>query len=502
MELLTERYKNKIKGVLSCYDRIVITGTLPELCYAQGMTSYLYSKKVRVFDYAKFVEPFREEIRENAERLASENGIEIEFIRKPQKIRKESVVQKILDKRGSHPGLVHILSVMEACPSYKPWHDKLANKTYLRGVQGKCLHYYFYFVDQVLGLCYVRVPTWCPFRLQIYFNGHNWLASKLDVAGIEYELADNAFIELGDWEKAQQLSDSLEVKELHDALNRFAQTYCPVFKHFGQVYHWSIMQAEYATDIAFKRQSSLQQIYGNLVETAIHSVKPDNISTFLGRKLHVNYQGEMGNRYNVRIEGSRIKHHMGKNSIKMYDKFSQILRIETTTNDVSFFKHYRSVEHRDGTSSKKWAVMKKNIYSLAPLKECLHNANRRYLEFISAIEDKAIPTKRLDKVTRTVQDKGRNYKGFNFFHGQDRDLFKALAAGEFNISGFKSKDLQKRLPDKSPSQVYRLIKRLRLHGIIRKARNTYKYYLTKLGKVTILNALKVKELVLVPSYSY
>lgn len=40
--LLTERYSNQISGILHCYDRIVIQGTLPGLCYADGMTSYLY----------------------------------------------------------------------------------------------------------------------------------------------------------------------------------------------------------------------------------------------------------------------------------------------------------------------------------------------------------------------------------------------------------------------------------------------------------------------------
>ena len=33
----------------------------------------------------------------------------------------------------------------------------------------------------------------------------------------------------------------------------------------------------------------------------------------------------------------------------MYDKFGCVLRIETTTNDVSFFKHHRKVEHRRPT---------------------------------------------------------------------------------------------------------------------------------------------------------
>ena len=82
MTLLTERYRDKIEGVLSCYDRIVITDTLPQLCYAQGMTGYMYQNRIRIFDYARFAEPFREQLRHNAERLAKEKGIEIEHVRK------------------------------------------------------------------------------------------------------------------------------------------------------------------------------------------------------------------------------------------------------------------------------------------------------------------------------------------------------------------------------------------------------------------------------------
>jgi hypothetical protein len=108
------------------------------------------------------------------------------------------------------------------------------------------------------------------------------------------------------------------------------------------------MQAEYATDIIFRNQVALQRFYPQLVETLIQAVKPADIATFLGRKLHSNYQDEMGNRFNRRWLGTRIKHTMGSVTIKMYDKFSLILRIETTVNDVSFFDHYRQVQHRDG----------------------------------------------------------------------------------------------------------------------------------------------------------
>jgi hypothetical protein len=81
VELLTDRYKSQIAGVLSCYDRIIIQGTVPNWCYAKGMTDYFYQHQIRIFDYPKWAQPLRDGIRENIERLAAEAGTEFEFIR-------------------------------------------------------------------------------------------------------------------------------------------------------------------------------------------------------------------------------------------------------------------------------------------------------------------------------------------------------------------------------------------------------------------------------------
>ena len=229
LTLLTDRYANHIAGILSCWDRILVFGTLPKLCYADGMTSYLYERKIRIFDYAKFAEPFRNELRENAERLAKENGIEIEFLRK-RNVRKEDRVKEILAQRGDHPGLVCILSAMEPCSTYKPWHNKSTGKTYLLPDDGKCLHYYFYVLDEELGLCHVRVPTWLPCRLQIYFNGHSWLASLLRKRKIDFTLLDNAFVDIRDWKRAQQIANGLEIQRLHHRLDELAQRFCPMHR--------------------------------------------------------------------------------------------------------------------------------------------------------------------------------------------------------------------------------------------------------------------------------
>jgi len=497
MPLLTERYTEKINGMLSCYDRVIIQGTLPGLCYAAGMTKYLFDHKIRIFDYARFAEPLRDQIRAQAERLATEHGVPIEFVRS-HKTRKEAIIQQVLKERGDHPGLVAILSAMETCSTYKPWHDKQTHQTFLKPDQGKCLHYYFYFIDQALGLCYLRVPTWCPFRLQFYFNGHHWLASQLRAQGINFTLRDNAFTQMADWQQAQALSDRLDVTKLHERLDQLARRYCPVIEQLGVTYDWSLSQVEYATDIVFKRQSELADLYQELIRTAIHAVKPEQVATFLGRTLHGNFEDELGNRFETRISGTRLKHQMGPASIKVYDKFSLILRIETTTNDVSFFKHYREVEHRDHSRTLKWAPLKKTIYSLEPLAGTLRAANRRYLEFLSALDDTSDGARRLRQVTRSVLEQDRAYKGLNFFAEDDQTLLEVLARGEFSIRGFQNKDLRRFLTEKSCGQLSRMLKRLRVHGLVKKVGSTYRYYLTSLGKQVILAGLKLKELFLIP----
>ena len=103
------------------------------------MTAYLKARHIRIFDYAQFAQPLRDALRENAERLTAEHGLEIIFIRK-KNFRKEDRVREILEKRGHDPGLVCIFSAMEPCASYQPWHDKQTGKTYLRADDGKCLH--------------------------------------------------------------------------------------------------------------------------------------------------------------------------------------------------------------------------------------------------------------------------------------------------------------------------------------------------------------------------
>jgi hypothetical protein len=498
MELLTTRYSENLAGVLSCYDRLLITGTLPGACFAEGMTSFLRSRGIRIFDYPQFALPLRERIRANAQALAAEHGATIEHIAKAH-IRKEDVVAKVLAARGDAPGLVHVISAMEACATYQPWHDKPSGRTFLRPDTTKCLHYYFYWMDPELGLIHVRVPTYCPFRLQVYCNGHSWLARRLAHEGIDFASADNAFVRIADFERAQHLADGLNPERLHRQLDRYARLCCPVHEVFEQTYHWSLMQAEYSTDLVFKRAQVLAPLYEQLSREAVLAVKAEQVATFLGKKITPQLAAEIGSRLSTRIEGTCIKHKFGSCSVKMYDKFARILRIETTTNDVSFFKHHRKVEHRSGYATREVAPLKKSIYSLIDLREILLGCNHRYLEFLSSLDDHSGGQRALERVTHPQPDGDRSFKGLNFFDRCDQALMRAVQCPAFNIHGLARGDLLLLLPDLSPARLSRQLRRLRVLGLLKRAANTYRYYLTRAGRLAIAAFERLTTFAIVPA---
>ena len=496
--LITEKHTTEIQGILSCYDRVIVNGTAGTFGYSGGMTSFFYEKGYRIFDFANIFTPITESIKQNAEKVAKENSVEIEYIRKTGAFRKEDRIAEIIAERGTHEGLVHIFSALEQSNTYSPWHDKSTGKTYFKNIQTKCLHYYFYFIDQELGLCFVKVPTIAPFRITIYFNGHNLLETKLKKVNIEFEKTDNAFTYISDFSEAQKISDNIKVEDIHKAFDIFTSRYCPLPPEWELRWNYTIQQIEYAMDIVFKNSEILKPIYDNIIKTAMHTVTPDDIANFLGKRFSVLFEGEAGSRYNKRILGTRIKHQMGEVSVKIYDKFGFILRIEVTSNDVSKFKTYRKVNKKDGTTETKNASVKKSIYSLFVLTQIFKSAAMRYLEFISSFDDPSDGLKKLNKVVDPVKENNRNYKGFNFFSAEDEKILVSISDGKFTIKGITNKELRRMMPEKSSGQLSRILKRLRLHGLIKKVGKTYKYYMTALGRQIIVAGLKFKNMSLIP----
>ena len=160
--------------------------------------------------------------------------------------------------------------------------------------------------------------------------------------------------------------------------------------------------------------------------------------------------------------------------IKLYDKFAIMARVECTANDVSFFKHHRWVEQRNGEKIWKLAPLRKSIYSLRDLRKLMKAANERYLTFMAAIDNPDTGLKAIDKIAKPTRDNARSFRGFN-------------------------SDLRAHIRGLSTSRSSYLLKRLRTHGLIKKVGHRYKYYLTQFGRRVLAATLKLREYVVIPS---
>jgi hypothetical protein len=259
------------------------------------------------------------------------------------------------------------------------------------------------------------------------------------------------------------------------------------------------MQIEYATDLVFRSQAVLKPLYEQLSQQAILTVKAEHVATFLGHKLTPQLAQEIGSQFATRIEGTCVKHRFGKSSIKIYDKLGLVLRIETTTNDVSAFKHYRVVEHRQGPATRALAPVKKTIYSLNDLRDILRGCNRRYLEYLSSLDDFSAGLCALHRLTQPRAINGRNLRGLNFFSRVEQTLLAALQRPGFNIAGLRRADLLPLLTERSPATLTRQLARLRQLGVIKRVTGTYRYYLTRAGRVAIAAGRRLTEHTIIPA---
>jgi len=506
--VFTDKYQDDILGINSGFDRVIIKGSLIPIAYEKGLSQFLCYHHILLKDFTNYAKAFADTLKENAKSIAQEEKASCIYLNNSN-TKKENLIKVIIKERGSHPGLVAVLSALEVDNSFDIFKNKNIHQLQLVARKRKCLHIYFYFIDENLGLCYFRIQTFFPFKVQIYFNGREKLSCDFDKSNIDYEKYDNCFTWISDLVKAQELADDLDVPKLHAIFDKWVDKYVPILKQLQQewnlTYNWSIKQIEYATDILFKSQYKLDSIYKQLLQYDVLTVTPEDIMIFLGKKPTGLRAGRIETSCRKTYLGYRLKHGNGPNSIKMYNKAGSVLRIEITFHDVSEFKVYREVHQIDGQIVKKLAEMKKSIYSLEHVIRIGKAAIKRYLDYISKMEDNSTGLEELRQSTERKTENDRNYKGFNHLNREDSTILQELVNRSFIVSGFTNKSLKLALSQQlqattwSTGKVSRLIKRLIVFGLVKKVHKTYRYFLTEKGRLITTLAIKLRNMTVIPT---
>jgi hypothetical protein len=492
------KHADKVTGVLSCFDRVIFRGYLP-LSHPGGLEGWLYQQKVLLKDFKDYAPRLAQRVKEHVQGLVSQAGAPFRHL--PKKEPMEAQARRRAQDEKITEGIVCGFSQLETCRTYRFEGGK--DRPRLKKDYRRCLVLYVFVMHAVLGLIHVKIETWLPLTMQVYVNGHDFVARKLDGLGIAYSLCDNALPTIADPKAAQACADRFAKQNWPKLLGQLARQFNPlVGKELReQDYYWVTDQSEFATDVLFRDRSALAGLYPRLVEHARACLSAEDVLKFLGRKLHSSFQGEVQSHVGRRIEGVRVKHTMKSNKLKMYDKAGTVLRIETTINDPTEFRvRRRQAGHRELT----WQPLRKGVAWLWRLAEVSRSANGRYLEALAVVDDDSKARRLLDRVTKPAKLNGRRKRALQPLSPADQALFLAALRGEHRLHGFRNRDLTRRLYSKASNdpvegrrrcaRVTRLIQLLRAHGLVAKIPRTRRYRVTAQGELLMSAAIKVKTI--------
>jgi hypothetical protein len=485
------KFSSLIVWVLSCFDRVIFKGHLPISRPREFEKFVDYRLKMRRYDFLKTTAPqWSERIVDHAKDYAQQHGRLFEY--RQGEVDKDAWAKEQIRQQGVREGLVGILCVQEACPTFKLVPGEGRPRFQSRSVPQRVLYYYF--LDKDLGRMHVRLQTWAPFTCQVYVNGHDYVAQQLAQQGLGFVQQDNAFVQLDDPAATQRLADRFVKLPWPRLLERYARLVNPLLHEELKdlTHYWVTDQAEYATDLLFTSKQALAGLLARLVEYAWLTFSPKRVLGFLGRKWHARFDGEVQTHCKTeRDPGVCIKHTMKGNRLKMYDKFGLLLRVETVINQPGEFKVYRECQHRDGSASMGWFGMCKGVGNLHHYQSHALACNRRYLEALAAVADPTPGYEDLRKVTEPCRHHGRSYAGFNPARAEEARLFAAVLAGDHLAQGFRNQDIRvsvygeargQRQRQRHSAAVGRLLKRLHVRGLLAKVPHRRRWRVTERGR--------------------
>jgi hypothetical protein len=490
------KFASSIIAVLPCHDRVIFKGHLPFSDEAHLNRFVDGTLRIPRKDFLSFVERQSERLVTHAKEFAARHSAPYLYLQ--GRHRKDDLVREQIRARRLSEGFVCVLCCQETCRTVKLRYGEGRPRLVFTCRPQRVLYYYF--LDPQFGLRHVRVQTWFPFTTQVYVNGHDWLARQLHAAGSGFVQQDNAFTQLDDPTKARSLAERFPRLGWVPILDRWAREVNPLLGEpwlRGQGYYWVIDQAEYSTDVLFRDRQALADLYPQLLDHACLNFSAQDILAFLGRRLHPRFDGEvLTDCKKDRWPGARVKHRVKNNWLKMYDKFGQVLRIETVINQPREFK-VRRRRQRQGRSQMVWCPMNKGVANFYHYHEVARAANERYLSALAVVNRPQASLKVLEQVQRPARAGSRRRRGLNLLGKAEQKLFQAVLRGEHHINGFRNRDIQAaffptRAKDvrerrRRTAHVSRLLQMLRAHGLIAKVPHAHRYRVTAKGE-TLMSA--------------
>jgi hypothetical protein len=472
-DILGQHVKLTVEGI----DRMYLNVYVPRLQTEQGVVWFFREHRGQPLPSAALMSPMSRGFAAKLEGFVAEHEIPLVQFRKGQ--RKDTVMAEHLRKFGKEEGVVFVGKAQEKTPVFRTEKRRspTTGRPYPWIVRSTAMvnHYYVYAVDRDFGPFFLKFCTYFPFNAKLCLNGHEYAKRQLARKGIAFEALDNGILSCADPERLQQICDGLSAEKIDGLLRKWLRLLPHPFtgadRKAGYRYDISILQAEFSLTQVLDRPVHGRLFFEQVIRENLDLGRPEEVQLIFNRKITRRTPGRFRTRILTTDVTPSLNVYYKNTRIKQYHKENRALRTETTINNSYDFG------------------IGKRLHNLPKLREIGFAANRRLLEVERLSHDCMLAEDTFQTINSPVAEGRQRASGLRFADPRVHPLLQALILFRQIADGFRSADLRHHLAalsGRDPQSIsqgaitYQL-RRLRLHGLIERLPNSFRYRVTAFG---------------------
>jgi len=472
-DIVNGHVKLSVEGI----DRMYLNVYVPRLQREQGVVWFFREHRGQPLPSAALMRPISRGFVSALEDFAAQHEIPVVQFRKGR--RKDQVMAEHLRHFRHDEGVVFVGKAQEKTTVFRT-EKRRSPKTgqpYPWIVRSTAMvnHYYIYAVDRDFGPFFLKFCTYFPFNAKLCLNGHEYAKRQLACRGIAFEALDNGVLSCADPKRLQRICDGLCAEKIDALLRKWLRLLPHPFtgadRQAGYRYDISILQAEFSLTQVLDRPVHGRLFFEQVIRENLDLGRPDEVQLIFNRKITSRTPGRFRTRILTQDVTPSLNVYYKNTRIKQYHKENRALRTETTINNSYDFG------------------IGKRLCNLPKLREIGFAANRRLLEIERISHDCMLAEDTVQTINSPITAGRQRASGLRFADPRVHALWHALILFRLLPDGFRSADLRKhlaglsgRLPEAiGQGAITYQLRRLRLHGMIERLPNSFRYRVTEQG---------------------
>jgi DNA-binding HxlR family transcriptional regulator len=472
-EIISRHVRLTVDGI----DRMYLNVFVPGLQYEQGIVQFFRTHRGQPLPSAALMSPMTRSFVAKLEDFVAKHDIPLVQFEKGQ--RKDAVMADYLRRFAHEEGVVFVGKAQENTPVFRTERRRspTTGRPYPWIVRRSAMvnNYYIYAVDRDFGPFFLKFCSYFPFNAKLCLNGHEYAKRQLAREGIAFEALDNGILNCADPRRLQKICDGLSAAKIDALLRKWLRLLPHPFtgadRKAGYRYDISILQAEFSTTQVLDRPVHGRLFFEQVIRENLDLGRPQEVRLIFNRTITRRTPGQFRTRIVTQDVTPSLNVYYKNTRIKQYHKEGRALRTETTINNSYDFG------------------IGKRLHNLPKLREIGFAANRRLLEVERLSHDCMLAEDTLQAIDSPVTAGRQRASGLRFADPRVHSLWHAIILFRQLAEGFRAADLRHHLaalsgrdPDAiSQGAITYQLRRLRLHGLIERLPNSFRYRVTEFG---------------------